>query len=596
MTGPRVRSHTALDVLFAEWLVAYRADHDDRTAETYELYARAHFLPAFPSLSRIHSATIAEYARARLGKVLRKTVYKELGALRVFLRWCVERGLLDAVPEFPELAARATGVRAGPQRETPPELEAHQVEAALAALPERSVHGWPVRARFVVAYETGLRPSTLDALSVPEHWRPERPGELRLATAIDKVRYGRVVPLTARAVEALRSTGVKLGLVFGRHDYRAHLERAGAAAGLPGALCSYDLRHARGTHWADAGGNLPGIAHLLGHRLVSTTSKYVHPSRRAAVAVLQTEQEKKHEQGSHEKRTDLGQPNADDAARRVGSVGALFGEGGEEAARRDRSDDGAGARKGSGDDRSQAHASRPRGTQNVGRGDDVRGGGGVDGKLELDAAIGCVRGAVGVRREGDQEALRYGTSYRGLEFYGGGDLGSEASDGWPAGSNAGAHTNWRDGQHDAQAKAAPHQTLRVVTSRVDPGVTGQPRSLPEVDSSSSHPVRTGNHWPRRRSEDRDCGIVSGADRDREALLMLGAKEGSRTLTGVTPLEPESFADRKSDAVREGLVAQKATETAIASRLSETRSRFVGRVDSIARLHSAPCWPALEAAS
>ena len=29
---------------------------------------------------------------------------------------------------------------------------------------------FPIRARFIVAYETGLRPGTLDALSVPQHY------------------------------------------------------------------------------------------------------------------------------------------------------------------------------------------------------------------------------------------------------------------------------------------------------------------------------------------------------------------------------------------------------------------------------------------
>ncbi len=44
----------------------------------------------------------------------------------------------------------------------------------IAALPvwsnPRNAPRFPVRARFIVAYETSLRPSTLSALSVPEHY------------------------------------------------------------------------------------------------------------------------------------------------------------------------------------------------------------------------------------------------------------------------------------------------------------------------------------------------------------------------------------------------------------------------------------------
>jgi site-specific recombinase XerC len=60
-----------------------------------------------------------------------------------------------------------------------------------------------------------------------------------------------------------------------------------AACGLPRETAPYDLRHAKGTHGLEAsGGNLNGVAYLLGHKQVTTTNRYVHASQRAVSTVL----------------------------------------------------------------------------------------------------------------------------------------------------------------------------------------------------------------------------------------------------------------------------------------------------------------------
>jgi hypothetical protein len=48
----------------------------------------------------------------------------------------------------------------------------------------------------------------------------------------------------------------------------------------------YDLRHARITGLLAAGASLPGVQHLVGHQLATTTDRYTHPGPEHALAAL----------------------------------------------------------------------------------------------------------------------------------------------------------------------------------------------------------------------------------------------------------------------------------------------------------------------
>jgi site-specific recombinase XerC len=80
------------------------------------------------------------------------------------------------------------------------------------------------------------------------------------------------------------------GPIFDAHDYRKHIAKAAGKA-LPKELarifCGAHLRSARITHLLERpSANLPGVQFLAGHKQVSTTSRYVKPSFRAARDVL----------------------------------------------------------------------------------------------------------------------------------------------------------------------------------------------------------------------------------------------------------------------------------------------------------------------
>ncbi len=289
-----------LDELLAKWIASLEGSLDPETVATYETtYAGVHWL-FFGELSDMLSPVEREnYREARLRQVSASTVKKETWALDKFLRWCREQGVVDEVPPPLVWSSRTLGTRSGPQRAVPVELTPAQVELLLAALPlwrevgPRALEHKPyaIRRRLVVMYETGLRPATLDAL----RWGMVQDAELVIPAELDKSRFGRRVPLSARAAgelaahrEEALARGLEVGPenpVFGGHDVAGILARTAQGLGL-GRVAPYDLRHARGTHLADAGASLTGIGYLLGHRQATTTNRYLHGTRAAAQAAL----------------------------------------------------------------------------------------------------------------------------------------------------------------------------------------------------------------------------------------------------------------------------------------------------------------------
>lgn len=289
---------TSLEVLLAEWRGAMVTSVSAETiSDTYKPHSGsiAEFFHDKPW--GITKSGMVDYARHRLGKVTRSTVQKELSTLRSFLGWCVERELLEAAPPVAELPRRAAGTRAKPQRVNTLLLPT-EARGTIAYLPEwaearRTGAVFPVRARFELAFESALRPATISRLVAGKHYSKGWT-ELRLTADTLKSRRERVMPLNERARAALDRVCPESGLIFGKHDYRGLLEiaacKAVAAGVLPAekarTLSPYDLRHSRGTEWAEKSRNLSGIQALLDHTDLKSTMRYVHPTEKAARAVL----------------------------------------------------------------------------------------------------------------------------------------------------------------------------------------------------------------------------------------------------------------------------------------------------------------------
>jgi len=281
----------ALVEIAATWIADIEGELDAATLDTFVIYAR-HFQAFFGSMAGITDAACAQYSRERLRKVKRQTVRKELSALRRFVRWCVQQGVLSREPHIPSPPPRATGTAYFKRRRSKATvITPAEALAIIEALPEWSKKPggklFPVRARIRFAWETALRPKTIDDLNVPEHYT-RGATTLIITDEIDKARFGREIPLTEGARAAIDSVCPDLGLIFGRHHCRDRLTRAARSVLPPekaATFAPYDLRHARATEWAESG-NLVGVAFLLGHKHISTTNRYTRPNEAAARKVL----------------------------------------------------------------------------------------------------------------------------------------------------------------------------------------------------------------------------------------------------------------------------------------------------------------------
>ena len=284
-----------LEEVIAAWLVSL---------------TNTHFMPFFDALHNLTTVQADLYMRERLGKVLASTVRKETTALRSLCAWAFEAGFVPERPEVPSVPKRAVGKPHDKRRRVAAvELSPEETRALVAALPawstSKRVARFPIRARFLVAYETGLRPELLNALLTPMHYRKGQE-TIRVTPELDKGRWARDVPLSKPARAALDQAldGLTLdarrrkeiargghysGPIFGNHDYRPHLKEAADQA-LPKDRAERfngaHLRSARATHMLEAGANIPGTMFLFGWRQVSTAAKYVRPSARAAREAL----------------------------------------------------------------------------------------------------------------------------------------------------------------------------------------------------------------------------------------------------------------------------------------------------------------------
>jgi integrase len=299
-----VQTTATLSELLAEWLAA---DMKLYPASLKQVTHAGHF-EAFAETTRkgdtrtplerlVADDGPTEYVRGRLQAVLRRTITKEISTLNRFLGWCEQHGHITDVPRRPKWPNKSVGVRAGTQRAEPVYVTHDEVLRIIAAMPERCGRGGarnvPARDIATFSYFTGLRPSTIARLSVPEHYVPGE-GRLYIPPEIDKGKgKARWVPLAAEAVAVLTRHAPKghRGLIFGRHDLRVQWKRA-AAAVLPEErardFAPYDLRHGAARRMlAVSGGNLLGTAHMLGHTQLTTTNQYLRPHEEHAAGIVE---------------------------------------------------------------------------------------------------------------------------------------------------------------------------------------------------------------------------------------------------------------------------------------------------------------------
>ena len=211
----------------------------------------------------------------------RTSIARKLSSLRVFFRFLVREGELQASP--------VDGLST-PRREQylPKVLSAEQAGQLLdRPLPGKRLLILRDLAILELLYSCGLRVSELTGLDV---------GAVNLAEAsvrvLGKGGKERQLPVGRQACRALQDYLAERGL-FGAEDplfinqrggrltarsIQRNLKKRLLLLGLPTDVTPHALRHSFATHLLDAGADLRVIQELLGHASLSTTQQYTKVS------------------------------------------------------------------------------------------------------------------------------------------------------------------------------------------------------------------------------------------------------------------------------------------------------------------------------
>ena len=260
----------------ANTLAAYRRDLAGAGAE-------------IPDLAAAGRADLARLGEAWSG-LAPSSLARKCSALRQFYGFLVEEGLRadDPSPALPRPRAR---------RPLPRLLDHCEIARLFATAEDEAASESPRAVRMLalleLLYGSGLRATELVSLPLSAV-----PRDLPLLTVTGKGGQQRMVPVSTRAVAALRrwleSREAVPRWLFpsrGKHLSRVRLfqllrELAGRAGIDPARVSPHVLRHAFATHLLEGGADLRVLQTLLGHADIATTQIYTHVDSARLVALV----------------------------------------------------------------------------------------------------------------------------------------------------------------------------------------------------------------------------------------------------------------------------------------------------------------------
>jgi integrase/recombinase XerD len=226
-------------------------------------------------------------------KLAVSSIARRLVAVKIFCRFCYHNGKLEN-----DVAGQ---IESPKKWQHLPHVLNHRDADMLMSLPDA---GDPLALRdkavLELFYATGLRVSELCGLSTEDLHM-----EVGYVRCLGKGRRERIVPVGARAVEAVREYLIQLRpqLVEGKSTSRLFLSRTGRPfdrtnawrlvvkyarrMGISGRLSPHTLRHTFATHLLTGGADLRVVQELLGHADVATTQIYTHVDRARLKSVHQ---------------------------------------------------------------------------------------------------------------------------------------------------------------------------------------------------------------------------------------------------------------------------------------------------------------------
>ena len=273
-------------------LAAYRRD-----LVAYVRWLRTQHL----DVHAVATGDLDRYTGLRRAEAAPASVARQLAAIRMFHRFCVEEGTRA---DDPTATLDGVAVPAG----LPKPLSEAQVLSLLDAVVGNDPVALRDRAILELLYATGARISEVCGLSI---------GDVDLGHRVARL-YGkgakeRLVPFGRAAATAIGewlgpsgrphlvpdrwtrrgdAEAVFLnqrGARMGRQVAWAMVKRYGERAGLPAAALSpHVLRHSCATHLLDHGADLRVVQELLGHASVSTTQVYTMVSQERLLQVYRS--------------------------------------------------------------------------------------------------------------------------------------------------------------------------------------------------------------------------------------------------------------------------------------------------------------------
>ena len=234
------------------------------------------------AVERIH--LVKYFQSLRAAGISARSVARALAAIRGLFRFLVaERHLANDPTENLENPKLWSAL--------PKSLQAHEVEALLAAPDRSTADGLRDAAMLELLYATGLRVSELIKVRIDEVVMDA--GFLR---TIGKGSKERVVPFGDAARDAIlryleggRSEHDRFGdphlflsrraRPMTRQSFWMKVVRYAREAGIKAHISPHVLRHSFATHLLENGADLRSVQMMLGHADISTTQIYTHVSR-----------------------------------------------------------------------------------------------------------------------------------------------------------------------------------------------------------------------------------------------------------------------------------------------------------------------------
>ena len=239
-------------------------------------------------IKRVDRLAIRKYLSFLHRKNKKSSIARKISTLRSFFKYLIREQVISSNP--------AKSVSTPKVEKTLPTTltvdEAFRLMESPQSLPEKpsdvsKENRLRDRAILELLYSSGLRVSELVGLNLNQ-----LDSDLGIARVMGKGRKERIVPVGAKAIEALKAYLEDRGVFRGEDPIFVNsfggrlttrsvgrlIKKYTRHSGIFRKVSPHSLRHTFATHLLDAGADIREIQEMLGHSSLSTTQRYTHVS------------------------------------------------------------------------------------------------------------------------------------------------------------------------------------------------------------------------------------------------------------------------------------------------------------------------------